>query len=263
MNEFSRPTAFVGVILAAAVLVLRLLTPNPERDARRAISASDSTALRSAIRLSHEVNRPLPRDTLLHQAFQVGSEDCMEVLLKAGARIDARDEGGISLLHVAAREGDLARAAWLLDHKADVDVVQQDSFVPYRPLHYAVRHGHDDVVNLLLDRGARVCDGDLSSPLDEAVKRGDGELVHRLLERGAAECESTGGIDRAVYYAIVRREPQCLRELLLVVEKPCLLRFRDGGYGIWRQETAEKIAGDSGDTLIQEMVRAGCGDASP
>ena len=57
-----------------------------------------------------------------------------------------------SVLHDMAYKGDLKKAALLLDHGADVNAIDEE--FRSTPLGLAARWGHQDMVRLLLDRGA-------------------------------------------------------------------------------------------------------------
>ena len=57
-------------------------------------------------------------------------------------------------LHKAAKAGDVAAVAQLLDEGADIEAVDDDYYEP--PLFFAVRADRLEVVRLLLDRGADI-----------------------------------------------------------------------------------------------------------
>jgi serine/threonine protein kinase len=88
--------------------------------------------------------------TALHMAASVGKPDVVEILLDAGADLEARTEAGLTALHVAGQRGNLSVATLLLDRGAKADPQTKDRMLP---LHFAAMNGHVDVVTLLLERG--------------------------------------------------------------------------------------------------------------
>lgn len=85
-------------------------------------------------------------------------EDASSDDMAAGA-VHARDERGLTALHVAAGRGDAARVRALL--AAGADPAALDSAIGASPLHHAAQSGSVDVVRLLLEAGAPV---DLQAP---------------------------------------------------------------------------------------------------
>jgi ankyrin repeat protein len=84
-----------------------------------------------------------------------------------------------------AQHGDLAKARLLLDHGAELDVIEDE----YRstPLGLAARWGRRPLVELLLARGANPNAGGAawSTPLAWARKYGHAEIERMLLAAGA------------------------------------------------------------------------------
>ncbi len=82
-------------------------------------------------------------------------------LLENGVSINARNEAGVAALHYAARYGYQEMTAFLLKNGADPDVRsgrEPDSSGQYdrgpTPLHIAIEHGQFDIAQLLLGAGA-------------------------------------------------------------------------------------------------------------
>ena len=92
-----------------------------------------------------------------------------------------------TLLHHMAAEGELAKARLLLDHGAGVDLIDEE----YRstPLGVAARRGQREAVRLLLERGADASAAGASwaTPLAWAIKKGHDDLVDVLRAAGAPE----------------------------------------------------------------------------
>ncbi|KAK3667189.1 hypothetical protein LTR22_002054 [Elasticomyces elasticus] len=91
--------------------------------------------------------------TLLMQAVECSDESIVHKLLDpaVGAMVDTRNRRGRTALHLAAAQGrhDLVRC--LLHHDADIEARDNDAETP---IVAAVKGGHRDVVQDLLDRGA-------------------------------------------------------------------------------------------------------------
>ena len=110
--------------------------------------------------------------TPLMWAAADGHADAMKVLIEAGADVNARSSiiawerqrteeprdkwlppGGLTPLLFAAREGRVESARVLLDHRADINIVDPDR---HTALILALSSGHFDVAGLLIERGADV-----------------------------------------------------------------------------------------------------------
>jgi uncharacterized protein len=85
-----------------------------------------------------------------------------------------------TLLHHMAAEGELRKARLLLDHDAEVDMIDDE----YRstPLGVAARRGQGAMVELLLQRGADpvAAGASWAAPLAWAEKKGHQRIVHLL-----------------------------------------------------------------------------------
>jgi uncharacterized protein len=132
--------------------------------------------------------------TALHQACHVRSSDsetfpesCTELLLEAGADIEAHDYyGNTPLLEAAARSGqNEAVIELLLEHKADVNLVnvQGESALMIA----VMRPGHEEKVKLLLQHGAdaNVVDVKGQSALMICVQRLHVKTAELLLQNAA------------------------------------------------------------------------------
>jgi ankyrin repeat protein len=81
--------------------------------------------------------------------------DAAQCLLDAGADLDGAGDEGLTALHLVAEHGRTDRIAFLLGHKAQVDMVCAASGHRQTPLMRAVVFGHAGAVRLLLEAGAR------------------------------------------------------------------------------------------------------------
>lgn len=116
----------------------------------------DVQAVRALLRDGADVNAAQGDGmTALHWAARRGQSELVEVLLYAGAKLDAGTRiGRYTPLHIAAREGRTSVVRVLLEAGADPRVVTTNSGAT--PLHLAARSGDQEIVKLLIDQGAEV-----------------------------------------------------------------------------------------------------------
>ena len=60
---------------------------------------------------------------------------------------------GVAPLHLASRHGHAQVVRMLIDHGADPNLLSKAGLTPF---HLAARYGHEAVVEILLDKGTRV-----------------------------------------------------------------------------------------------------------
>ncbi|XP_041100525.1 protein phosphatase 1 regulatory subunit 16A [Polyodon spathula] len=77
----------------------------------------------------------------------------IRALIQAGCDLNAQDENGTSLLHIAAANGYQSTVELLLEHKARVEVQDSDG---WSPLHAASCWGQIQIVELLVANGANL-----------------------------------------------------------------------------------------------------------
>ena len=150
--------------------------------------------------------------SLLHFATKAGKSDisALDMLLKAGAFIDASDRYGCTPLHEAAHSGKKEAVRELLLRGAKVDARDGNGVTP---LHIAALL-MEDFTDLLLDHGADIdaadCSG--STPLMWSIADGNDTTTQRLLERGAtANVFCLAGLnDVSGLNAAVEMNPQVL-----------------------------------------------------
>ena len=91
--------------------------------------------------------------TVLHHAARFADTSTISLLLAAGADANARTRDGSTPLHLAAVEENTAVATALLERGVDIDVADNSGTTP---LHLAARAGNVAMVNTLLEAGAHV-----------------------------------------------------------------------------------------------------------
>jgi len=132
-------------------------------------------------------------DSLLHEAaagLQKEMPKTIEILLKNGADIGARNKWGETPLHNASVHGIIESVALLLDRGADSATRDKRGL---GPLHIACRNAHPEVVKLLVKNGAEVdaTADDEATPLFQTVATTDRmeerlEIIRFLFKEGAA-----------------------------------------------------------------------------
>ncbi|KAK5539671.1 hypothetical protein LTR25_003376 [Vermiconidia calcicola] len=126
----------------------------------------------------------------LSAASSRGNEKIVQILLDRGADINALGDYGTALSAVSAR-GNEKMIQILVDRGADVNA---QGGVDGNALYVASERGHEKIVQILLDRGADInaFDDFFSTALSAASARGNEKIVQILLERGA-DVNSQGG----------------------------------------------------------------------
>jgi ankyrin repeat protein len=127
--------------------------------------------------------------TLLHGASEVGHEEIVELLIRAGADLHATTVsllggGGWIPLHSAARQGHRGVVELLIE--AGTDVNTRDS-VGKSTLHDAALEGHKEIVKLLIKKGAdlNAKSGYYGTPLHVASSIGHKKIAELLIANGA------------------------------------------------------------------------------
>jgi ankyrin repeat protein len=151
-----------------------------------------------AVRNGHQIARSrfelyeIDRLRSFLKSTKNGAVGEMEKLIKNGVDPNARDAAGNLALDLAAQTGQIEAARFLL---YDTNISAAPTSVRARvenaraitPLHWAAKYGHDAVVELLLEAGARVDapDRDGMTPLHRAAEKGAERAVKAMLKHGA------------------------------------------------------------------------------
>ncbi|KAF3925243.1 Ankyrin-1 [Dactylellina cionopaga] len=136
--------------------------------------------------------RDFDKRTALSCASEGGYEPIVRILLGDGANANSKDKDKCTPLWFAATNGHEACVRLLLDSKADLHCGDEKNHDT--PLHKAAMNGDINIASLLLDHGAEVDILNLSKipPLSHAAENGDVEMVNLLLSRSAqTECEKS------------------------------------------------------------------------
>eukprot|EP00741_Cyanophora_paradoxa_P011412 tig00020556_g11023.t1 len=123
-----------------------------------------------------------PLMELMYAAFE-GDLDNVKTVIESGViDINLGDYDHRTALHVAASEGELEIVRYLISKGADFNA--KDRWLN-TPLQDAIRHQHDQVVDLLASHGAKADQEDLALALCNAASRGAMGEVTRLVKAGA------------------------------------------------------------------------------
>ena len=163
-------------------------------------------------------------DSPVADAAQRGDLDAVRRLLQGGADVNTAQGDGMTALHWAAERGDEALGEVLIYAGARVDAGTRIGH--YTPLHLAARGAHASVVTLLLESGsdpsARTTNSG-ASPLHLAAASSDPRVVSELIEWGADVNvrESAWGQTPLIFAAANNRVP-VIRALLEAGADPSL-----------------------------------------
>ena len=126
----------------------------------------------------------LSSQTTLHSAVTMGHIDIAKGIIEA--LLNSRRKNGDCALHSAVMARNENSIDVLIRHGSDIDC---KGFMGRTPLHLAASNGFSDMIIVLLHRGARINEKDLTNgatPLHLAATFGQGSAVSLLVREGAA-----------------------------------------------------------------------------
>ncbi len=190
-------------LLAETMGATRELSGN-EEDLVAAVAAGDPEGVRHALASGADpagtdrYNRPV-----LAMAARQGRPGILELLMRAGAVVDAEDPIGYTALMEAARDRRLECVRVLIEHGADVNHTGNDHGLHLTPLHLGAIGGDPGVVEALAAAGARLdIKGSIgTTPLLWALFEGQVKAGIRLIELGADPTITTTAGYSAVDFA--------------------------------------------------------------
>lgn len=173
--------------------------------------------------------------TALHAAANAGFDTIAELLINAGAKIDAAAQNGATPLCFACSKGHVKVVEALLNAGASQTV----SVAGWRPLHLAVSKGHAEVVEKLLAQHGNnndnnnVTAADLEfpasnghTPIAIAIQNGRAKVLEVLLAGGADANALIKGWS-PLHIAVLSGSTECV-ELLLEANADIDLKKEDG-----------------------------------
>ena len=186
-----RDNVLLGLIVALCVPAVLGAAPVVPTDSPVADAAQrgDTGAVRALLKQGTDVNVPQSDGmTALHWAATRGVADLAEMLIYAGAHVDAGTRiGSYTPLHLASEAANVAVVATLLGAGADANA--RTTAGGASPLHLAAATGSVETIELLLEAGAEVDGTDFAweqTPLMFAAVGNRVEAVTALLKGGAA-----------------------------------------------------------------------------
>jgi ankyrin repeat protein len=183
-------------VFAAATLIFIAATA-PDAPIADAAMRGDVAAVRTLIAQGADVNAPQGDGmTALHWAAELGSAELAQVLIRAGAKLEATTRlGAFTPLHIAGEMESVEVIRVLLAAGASPNAVS--NLGGETPLHFAAQTGSVEALSAMLDRGADVNVRSASgqTPLMFAAQANRPEAVKALIERGGDPSITTVVID--------------------------------------------------------------------
>jgi ankyrin repeat protein len=233
---------FVGVLFSAAAVSFA-------SEARLADAAKldDLERVRALLAQGADVTFPAGDGmTALHWAARNGNQQMAEVLIRAGASVEATTRiGAHTPLHVAASAGRAAVVRALLSARANPNALTTTGATP---LHFAAASGSAEAVILLIERGAEVNAREPvwgQTPLMFAAAAGRTEAVEALLEQRADPAITATVVDvaaRSKRDRAERRERNKRIAEMRATEKDVLLVGASASEPARQKSAAEKLA---------------------
>jgi len=177
--------------LTPSILVLLLLggvvASSATSEVADAAMRGDREAVRAALARHADVNvARTDGSTALHWAVERDDLDMVDLLLRAGARVDARTREGVAPLQLAATNGSAAIIVALLEADADPNAALTPA--GDTALMMAARTGKTDAIRVLLEGGANVNAKENwggTTPLMWAASEGHADAAGLLIAAGA------------------------------------------------------------------------------
>jgi ankyrin repeat protein len=166
----------------------------------------------------------------VHEALSCagrGDTDAVASILSGGLSVDAKGNGGATMLIQAARHKRVETVHYLLQSGAAVDARND---IGWTSLNYAARYNRIDIASALLQSGAHIDTeaNDFQTPLISAARYGHKKMIKFLLDSGASterEATQTTG-ETAVIVATLNRHVKCLA---LLLDRGASTEAKDGG----------------------------------
>ena len=172
------------LITIAAVLLVGCGESETEPPLFQAIENENIKNLKKTITDGASLAVPYQGALALNLAIEKGNKEIIEILLKNGANINAKDDAKITPLHEAVYSKAIEIVRILIQNGADINAKNDAGEIP---LHHAVYYGYRDIGELLISNGSDINTKDNlgNTVLHEAAAQGRSEFVEILIQNGA------------------------------------------------------------------------------
>lgn len=232
-----------------------LFKEEPVFRAATALLLRDITGLRAALDKGARL-KALSTDgrTLIQLAAESGFVEAVDLLVTRG--MSAEPYFSSAPLGLAARYGRVETVQRLLDAKADPNRRFGDGV----PLQQALRAGHEDVAQLLVERGAKLeySSGLMEKPLRQAIDGGYAELARLIWAKDAKEPVTVDDRARVLWEQVKQGHTAMVQLLLERKWEPNATR--EGRSALWLAvRTGNRPLAEA---LLLAGAKAECADAS-
>lgn len=178
-------------------------------------------------------------------AIEANRVDVVCSILRRGAALHQRDEGGMTPLLHACQRSDMTTIQSLLDKGADI---HENNDEGRKSLHFAARANSEIVIQFLLHNGADIHEKDKNgqTPLHCAAEANNEAAIQTLLENGAQTHEKDNNGQTPLHLAAA--DWRCKGLVRLLLEKGSDIHEKDG-----EGQTPLHIAADQGH--VQGLIR--------
>ena len=234
-------------------LLLRELVDAAWKSDTAAVQRALPSASDAVLNGSADIEGQMSLFTALRAASHQGSLDIVQLLLQHGADVNVINQYGETALCTATLQNQVPVVRALLQHEHEPQLLN-------RALASASFEGHADIARLLLQHGAHVGWPDLQgrTPLQTAVQLGHAETTRVLLEYGADANARNSSSGRTLLHKVACTTTTNVRILQALLEYGAdqRIRGRDG-------KTALELACEN-DRLsaIYVLLQSGIGDGT-
>ncbi|XP_013108716.2 tyrosine-protein kinase Shark [Stomoxys calcitrans] len=193
---------------------------------------------------------------LLHRAVINNNHIVVSELLKCGYRnVDAKNQEGMTAIHLASLHSDETMLNLLLNAGVNVNCMDTDN---YMPLHYASRHQPGSFIRRLIAAQANVQGRNIRNgyvPLHEAAKHGNLEAVKELLLVNVPLLPRTSMGEFPIDLAKEANHEEVVQFLEAYKLKPANTFKSQWYHGTLSREEAVKVVMDYATNLKQSVER--------
>lgn len=253
MKRISCLCVVLVLMLSIPVFGAQQRTDGATGDLLAAAADGNTGAMRAAMKKGADVNAtddegftPL---MLVSATMLVGSEiGIIDDLVTAKAKIDAKNEGGVTALMIASRNGRVDTVKALIAKGANVNLADNDGWTS---LMYAALNGQSMVVDALIEAKAKIDakNSDGWPAIVLAISEGRGTVIEKLLAAGDTFPTEIRGVS-TLFFAIEGGDLVTFRAALRAA-KTLAVTDKDG----W--SPVEYAAASNQEQMMMDLLRAG------